>query len=218
MSLESNSESSSDKSFPCNIPCATPIIKVDASTSCDLTSFNENVILETNNDLIVKKNEKLKEKVEKLRQDLRRLIGKYTQVQAQPSQDNPLTGVKKLEKGETMTCFKCCKEGHKSYQCKEKEGKAKGKENGKAKNLNKSKKGHKKAKEIKKNASPNLKASYMYTKLIHKNKQKSNHYILEKKKNGKVVAHVIGWRTYGWNRPIWVPKDIIHTMDGSQKV
>ena len=39
-----------------------------------------------------------------------------------------------------------------------------------------------------------------------------------KKKNGKVVAHVMGWRTYGWNRPIWVPKDIIHTMDGSQKV
>ena len=40
----------------------------------------------------------------------------------------------------------------------------------------------------------------------------------DKKKNGKVVAHVMGWRTYGWNRPIWVPKDIIHTMDGSQKV
>ena len=51
----------------------------------------------------------------------------------------------------------CCKKGHKSYQCKEKEGKAKGKENGKPKNLNKSKKGHKKA-------------SYMYTKPTHKNK------------------------------------------------
>ena len=62
-----------------------------------------------------------------------------------------------------------------------KEGQAKGKENGKPKNLNKSKKGHKKTKEIKKNTSPNLKASYMYTKPTHKNKQKSNHYILEKK-------------------------------------
>ena len=81
-SLESKSESSSDKLFPCNIPCAIPINKVDASTSCDLTSFNENVILETNNDLIVKENEKLKEEVEKLRQDLRRLKGKYTQEQA----------------------------------------------------------------------------------------------------------------------------------------
>ena len=58
----------------------------------------------------------------------------------------------------------------------------------------------------------------MYTKPTHKNKQKSNHYILEKKKNGKVVAHVMRWRTYGWNRTIWVPKDIIQTMDGSQKV
>ena len=69
-----------------------------------------------------------------------------------------------------MTCFKCHQEGHKSYQCKEKEGQAKGKENGKPKNLNKSKKGQKKAKEIKKNPSPNLKASYMYTKPTHKNK------------------------------------------------
>ena len=146
--------------------------------------------------------------------DLRRLKGKYTQEQAQPSQDDTSVGVKKLEEGEIVTCFKCFKEGHKSYQCKEKEGKAKGKENSKPKNLNK----NKKAREIKKNTSPYLKASYMYTKPTHKNEQKSNHYILEKKKNGKVVAHVMGWRTYGWNQPIWVPKDIIHTMDGSQKV
>ena len=120
--------------------------------------------------------------------DLRRLKGKYTQEQVQPPQDNTSVGVKKLEKGETVTCFKCHKEGHKSYQCKEKEGKAKGKENSKPKNLNK----NKKAREIKKNTSPYLKASYIYTKPIHKNKQKSNHYILEKKKNGKVVAHVMG--------------------------
>ena len=83
-------------------------------------------------------------------------------------------------------------EGHKSYQCKEKEGKAKGKENGKPKNLNKSKNGHKKAKEIKKNISPYLKASYMYTKLTHKNKQKSTSYVIKKKINGKVVAHKVG--------------------------
>ena len=114
--------------------------------------------------------------------DLRRLKGKYTQEQAQPSQDNPLTGVKKLDKGETVTCFKCWKEGHKYYQCKEKEGEAKGKENGTPKNFNKSKKGQKKAKEIKKNPSPNLKASYMYTKPTHKNKQRATTTYLKRRR------------------------------------
>ena len=148
-SLESKSESSSDKSFPCNIPYAIPIVKVDASTCCDLTPCNEDVVVETCDDLIAKENDELKQEVERLMADLRRLKGKYTQEQVQPSQDNTSTGVKKLEKGEIVTCFKCHKEGHKSYQCKEKEGKAKGKENGKPKNLNKSKKGHKKDQELK---------------------------------------------------------------------
>ena len=115
-SLESKSRSSSDESFPCNIPCAIPIVKVDASTSCDLTPCNEDVIVETCDDLIAKENDELKQEVERLMADLRQLKGKYTQEQAQPSQDNPLTGVKKLEKGETVTCFKCCIESHKSYQ------------------------------------------------------------------------------------------------------
>ena len=83
--------------------------------------------------------------------DLYRLKGKSIESNVQPSQDNPVTDMKKLEKGETVTCFKCHKEGHKSYQCKEKEGK----ENSKPKNLNK----NKKAKEIKKNTSLYLKAS-----------------------------------------------------------
>ena len=59
MSFESKSESSSDKSFPCNIPCAIPIDKVDASTSCDLTPCNEDVIVETCDDLIAKENDEL---------------------------------------------------------------------------------------------------------------------------------------------------------------
>jgi len=208
--LESKSESSSDKSFPCNIPCAISFDKVDASTSCDLTPCNENVIVETCDDLIAKENDELKQEIERLMTDLRRLKGKYTQEQVQPSQDNTSAGVKKLEKGETVTCFKCHKEGHKSYQCKEKEGK----ENSKPKNLNK----NKKAKEIKKNTSPYLKASLVYTKPTHKFKQKSDRYILKKKENGKVVAHAMGWRHQRWNRPIWVPKEIINTMDGSQRV
>ena len=126
-SLESKSESSSDKLFPCNIPCATPIIKVDASTSCDLTPCNEDVIVETCDDLIAKENDELKQEVERLMADLRRLKGKYTQEQAQSSQDNPLTGVKKLEKGETVTCFKCHKEGHKSTNARKKRAKQRAK-------------------------------------------------------------------------------------------
>jgi hypothetical protein len=35
----------------------------------------------------------------------------------QPSQDNRDPMVKKLEKGATMTCYKCHGEGHKFYQC-----------------------------------------------------------------------------------------------------
>ena len=97
------------------------------------------MIIETCDDLIAKENDELKQEVERLYTDLRWLKGKYTQEQVQPSQDNTSAGVKKHEKGETVTCFKCCKEGHKSYQCKEKEGKAKGKENSKTKNLNKNK-------------------------------------------------------------------------------
>ena len=62
-SLESKNESSSDKLFPCNIPCAIPINKVDASTSCDLTPCNEDVIIETCDDLIAKENDELKQEV-----------------------------------------------------------------------------------------------------------------------------------------------------------
>ena len=43
--------------------------------------------------------------------DLARLKGKSI---VQPSQDNREDIVKKLEKGSTVTCFKCHQEGHKS--------------------------------------------------------------------------------------------------------
>ena len=39
--------------------------KVDASTSCDLTPCNEDVIVETCDDLIAKENDELKQEVEK---------------------------------------------------------------------------------------------------------------------------------------------------------
>jgi hypothetical protein len=35
----------------------------------------------------------------------------------QPSQDNRDPMVKKLEKGATVTCYKCHEEGHKFYKC-----------------------------------------------------------------------------------------------------
>jgi hypothetical protein len=37
--------------------------------------------------------------------------------QVQPSKDNRDHMVKKLEKGATVTCYKCHEEGHKFYKC-----------------------------------------------------------------------------------------------------
>ena len=49
--------------------------------------------------------------------------------QAQHHQDNTVKGVKKLDEGQTMVCYVCHKEGHKSYECKvNNEGGAKKKE------------------------------------------------------------------------------------------
>jgi hypothetical protein len=119
-----------------SIPCAIPIFKVDASTSCiDLIdescspSCNENVVLETCDCLIGKKNNELKQEVKWLRERLASLMskGKSDEEQVdisqdmkskvQPSQDNCDPMVKKLEKGATVTCYKCHGEGHKFYKC-----------------------------------------------------------------------------------------------------
>jgi hypothetical protein len=40
--------------------------------------------------------------------------------QTQPPQDNTTAGVNKPVEGETMVCWLCHKEDHKSYQCKAK--------------------------------------------------------------------------------------------------
>jgi hypothetical protein len=70
--LESN-ETKTSNSFELNetyIPCAIPISKVDASTSCiDLIdescspSFHENVVVETCDYLVGKENDELKQEV-----------------------------------------------------------------------------------------------------------------------------------------------------------
>jgi hypothetical protein len=172
--------------------------KMDASTSCiDLIdescspSCNESVILETIDDLIAQENEELKQEVERLSKDLKKLKGKEkaSECKGQPSQDNRPKMVKKLEKGSTATCYSCHQKGHKSYECKNKK---KGEEK-KNKNLS--------------NTKPYLKVD----------KKKSTPYLLKKKDN-KVVAHLINKQGKGWNQPIWVPKEIITTMKGSKKV
>ena len=88
-------------------PCAIPISRVDASTSCiDLIDescsnpYNEkcydNVVVELCDDLIAKENDELKQEVERLMKDLYRLKGKGMESNVQPSQDNRENMVKKL--------------------------------------------------------------------------------------------------------------------------
>jgi hypothetical protein len=45
---------------------------------------------------------------------------------------------------------------------------------------------------VKKKLNPSIKSSLIYTKPNHKNKTKSNTYVIKKKANGKVVAHKVG--------------------------
>jgi hypothetical protein len=65
-----------------------------------------------------------------------------------------------------------------------------------------------------------IKSSLIYTKPNRKNKTKSNTYVIKKKANGKVVAHKVGKmkEEWGWNQPIWVPKEVITNMKGPQMV
>ena len=92
------------------IPCAIPISRVDASTSCiDLINESysnpcnekcyENVIVESCDDLIAKENDELKQEVERLMKYLYRLKGKDIESNVQPSQDNREDMMKKLERG-----------------------------------------------------------------------------------------------------------------------
>ena len=100
------------------IPCAIPISRVDASTSCiDLIDescsnpcnekYQENVCVESCDDLIAKENDELKQEVERLMKNLARLKSKSIESNVQPFQNNCEDMVKKFEKGSTMTCSKC---------------------------------------------------------------------------------------------------------------
>jgi hypothetical protein len=219
--LESN-ETKTSNSFELDessIPCAFPISKVDASTSCiDLIdeyfspSCNENVVVGKCDCLIGKKNDELKQEVKWLHERLASLMGKgkndEEQVdisqdmksKVQPSQDNRDPMVKKIEKGATVTFYKCHGEGHKFYKCPQFVKKM---DKGARKKLN-----------------PTIKSSLIYTKPNRKNKTKGNTYVIKKKVNGKVVAHKVGKmkEERGWNQLIWVPKEVITNMKGLQMV
>jgi hypothetical protein len=136
----------------------------------------------------------LKQEVERLMRDLARLKGKSI---VQPSQDNHENMVKKLEKGATVTCFKCHQEGHKSYKCPQPK---------------------KMVPDEKNKKSFTIKSSLIYTKPNQKNKSKSTSIVIKKKSNGKVVADKVGKKEWSWNRSTWVPKEVITNMKGSQMV
>ena len=65
-------------------------------------------------------NEQLKQEVARLTKDLIQVKGKTEQ--AQLHQDKTIKGVNMLDEGQTMVYYVRHKEGHKSYECKVKNG------------------------------------------------------------------------------------------------
>ena len=129
--------------------------------------------------------------------DLYRLKGKGIENNVQPSQDNCEDMVKKFEKGSTVTCSKCHQKGHKSNKCPQ---------------------SRKKLSDEKNKKKLTIKSSLIYTKPKRRNRSHSTFYVIKKNTNGKVVAHKVGKKERSWNHSIWVPKDIITNMKGSQMV
>ena len=117
------------KNTPTKASKRNDIIKKDASTSCNDLYLDsplcnqacvEKVIVDTCTQEVVKENEQLKQEVVRLTKDLTQVKGKAKQTQLH--QDNTVKGVKKLDEGQTVVCYVCHKEGHKSYECKVKNG------------------------------------------------------------------------------------------------
>jgi hypothetical protein len=129
-------------------------------------------------------NEQLRQEVAHLTKDLTQVKGKIEPTQ--PHQDNIVKGVKKLDEGQTMVCYICHKEGHKSYECKVKNGR-----------------GEKKKEKNKKQTS---KLSNTYTNNV--DKKASTPYLLKKKKNDKVVAIKVNKQANNGAKRIWVPKKV----------
>ena len=100
--------------------------------------------------------------------------------------------MKKLDEGQTMVCYVCHKEGHKSYECKVKNGGG--------------------AKKKEKNKKETSKLFNTYTNKV--DKKASIPYLLKKKENEKVVAIKVNKEA----KHIWVPKEIISNMKSTKKV
>ena len=124
-------------------------------------------------------NEQLNQEVTRLTKDLTQVKGKMDQ--AQHHQDNTVKRVKKLDEEQTVVCYVCHKEGHKSYECKVKNGGG--------------------AKKEKKQTS---KLSNTYTNKV--DKKASTPYLLKKKKNDKVVAIKVNKQAINGVKCFWVPK------------
>ena len=99
--------------------------KKNASTSCNDLYLDsplcnqvcvEKVVVDTCTQEVAKENEQLKQEVARLTKDLTQVKGKAKQTHLH--QDNTIKGVKKLDEGQTVVCYVCHKEGHKSYECK----------------------------------------------------------------------------------------------------
>ena len=179
------------------------ISKKDASTSCndlclDSSLCNqvcvEKVVVDTCTQEVAKENEQLKQEVARLTKDLTQVKDKTEQ--AQLYQDNTIKGVKKLDEGQTMVCYVCHKEGHKSYECKVKNGGG--------------------AKKKEKNKEKTSKLSNIYANKV--DKKASTPYLLKKKKNDKVVAIKVNKQANNRAKRIWVPKEIISNMKSTKKV
>ena len=89
-----------------------------------------------------------------------------------------------------MVCYVCHNEGHKSYECKVKNG------------------GGKKKKE--KNKKQTSKLTNTYTNKV--DKKTSTPYLLKKKKNDKVMAIKVNKQVNNVVKCFWVPKEIISNM------
>ena len=139
-------------------------------------------------------NEQLKQEVARLTKNLTQVIGKMEQ--AQLHQDNTVNGVKKLDEGQIVVCYVCHKKGHKSYECKVKNG------------------GEVKKKE--KNKRQTSKLSNTYINKV--DKKASTPYFLKKKKIDNVVAIKVNKQANNGAKRIWVPKKIISNMKSTKKV
>ena len=92
--------------------------------------------------------------------------------------------MKKLDEGQIVVCYVCHKEGHKSYECKVKNG------------------GEEKKKE--KNKKQTSKLTNTYTNKV--DKKASTTYVLKKKKIDKVVAIKVNKQANNGAKRILVPK------------